>query len=283
MRIASRNSLFQANKNYFNVGNKEPIFISSTFNMEIYMTTLSILKETLKSSELTLSVEGMFSNKRVTLSANNNMTFKWLGSGTNKNVFRIVGEPWVLAIAGMSKTAEGDILDEVKTLRRIAKCGIKVPKPFQGNISATDKDFTFSLDGLWDDQAGSRMAFIQEYLPYIEMKKANNPENFVKLNIIGRTRTNIIAAALRDLSKIQRAYKFTPWGDFQVMYNRSTGNFYVFDPMPTPNPGQFGLKTPDVLLKTWIKQLEDDLFASAQRQRVSKSILERYIKESTLV
>jgi hypothetical protein len=165
------------------------------------------------------------------------LTFTGLGYGSNKRVVAVDGDIWVLAMAGDAPTAVRDVIDEVTTLGLLAKRGIRVPAPFNEAVSPEDAIFKLKIHNLDSDATKEYPSFLQQFLSsltYVEMVKKEGPPNFARNHIVtGGIVPKTIQTTIDDLLKIQDYFKtFGEWGDFQVMYNKTTGEIVVFDPMP---------------------------------------------------
>lgn len=184
------------------------------------------------------------------------LTFTTLGTGSMKRVVRVVGEEWVLALAGDSPGAKTDIDGEVKTLIELHGGRVRVPKPFD---SSTLTEIVFPLTVVNTDSGDEKAypAFLQQFLSsptWVEMAKLDKKEDFAKNKIVegGRVPTTI-DTTLADLRAILNFFNTVrEWGDFQVMYNTLNGQVVVFDPLPT-NEARLDFKG---LVKHWIDDIE---------------------------
>ena len=164
-------------------------------------------------------------------------TFTGLGYGSNKRVVAVDGDIWVLAMAGDAPTAVKDVVDEVTTLNLLAKNGIRVPDPFSEGVSPDDVIFKLKIHNLDSDATKEYPSFLQHFmssLTFVEMVKKEGPATFAKNHIVANgVVPKTIDTTIADLVKIRDYFKqFGEWGDFQVMYNKTTGEIVVFDPMP---------------------------------------------------
>lgn len=165
------------------------------------------------------------------------LTFRTLGTGSMKRVVRVEREDWVLALAGDSPAAVKDMQGELKALKTLADAGVRVPEPF---VSGVEGEILFALNVTNTDSGDTKSypAFLQQFLPYQEMGKLKNKNDFAKDFIVN---TSVLPATLHttisDLKKILARLKVKEWGDFQVIYQKETGFVYVFDPLPENNSG----------------------------------------------
>jgi len=196
----------------------------------------------LQATGFDLEISGSFGrSKTITLTmwpgSPNPQTFRTLGSGSMKRVVRVENEDWVLAMAGDSPAAPADMRSEVDTLKELAAAGVRVPEPFMTG-EAGEILFTLELNNTDSGDAKRYPVFLQQFLPYQEMDKLKDRMNFAKDFIVpGQKLPASLATTITDLKAILRQLKVREWGDFQVIYHRTTGYVYVFDPLPTNNSG----------------------------------------------
>ncbi len=223
------------------------------------------LKGILSKGVYTMNIVGAFGKpKTVTLTAppGTNLTFTTLGTGSMKRVVKVDNENWVLALSGDSDAAKTDMDGEVSTLLGLALHRIRVPQPFRTTI--TKDEILFEMTVYNEDIGDEKVypAFIQQYLPYVEMDKIARKEDFAKNSILqGNVVPATIQTTVDDLTTILTRLKQREWGDFQVMYDRQTGYVYVFDPLPDNNSGTSFVP----LVKRWLDDIE--IARELQRRR----------------
>jgi hypothetical protein len=192
------------------------------------------------------------------------LTFRCLGAGTNKCVYRVVDQPWVLAMSGNNRSvANGSVKEEVETLLRIGTAGLRVPKPFDNESrvdpvrAASEYYFDIDIEDEVDGEPGNgTRAFIQELIAFdVEMPKKikAEKENYDTNHILHpeRKRRPSFDRSLADITGILTYFRVNPWGDFQVLYNRTNGYVYVFDPLKTDPLRDENVR----ILEKWIADL----------------------------
>lgn len=187
--------------------------------------------------------------------------FQYLGAGTNKLAFRVVGTNWVLCLGKTGHQVEAHTFQtEIDTLLRLGRNGVRVPAPFETNIQTANVLFQVNVVG---DEEVTVPAFIMQFMPtgarFREVPK-NPPmarRNFMSINAMnGSMARPTTRQTFDDLNVIHGEMAQRPWGDFQVMYDRMNGQVIVFDPLDTdPNQQQY-LAT----LDGWIDDLEPAIY-----------------------
>lgn len=182
--------------------------------------------------------------------------FDWLGAGTNKIAVRVAGTPWVLLFGKNSgQVVKHTFKEEVETLRALGIRGLRVPAPFTAGAQAV---YLFNIVLTFDGEQPTVPAFLQGYMSsdqYVEMKKKTpkQRDDFARTAIvIGGRVPATIGATLADLTLIREQFHASPWGDFQVMYNKFTGELTVFDPLPNDPNAEAYLHSID----TWLKDIQ---------------------------
>jgi len=182
------------------------------------------------------------------------LTFTSLGTGSMKRVVRIVGQDWVLALAGDSDAAEADMLGEVKTLQMLGVAGVKVPMPF---TEARPEELLFKLTIQNQDMGEMEVpVFLQEFLPrtaWVEMVKLEGAAGFAKSTMVtDGIVPGHIGTTVARLAKILDQMKIAEWGDFQIMYNKIDGEVVVFDPLPANTSGKSFIP----LVEGWLRDIQ---------------------------
>jgi hypothetical protein len=182
-------------------------------------------------------------------------TFTSLGTGSMKRVVRIVGQDWVLAVAGDSDAAEADMLGEVKTLQLLGTAGILVPMPF---TEGRPEELLFKIRILNQDMGEMDVpVFLQQFLPrtaWVEMVKLEGAATFAKTTMVtDGIVPGHIGTTVTRLAKILDQLKISEWGDFQIMYNKLDGEVVVFDPLPTNTSGKSFIP----LVEGWLRDIQE--------------------------
>lgn len=229
--------------------------------------TLDQVKAIIEGQPLVLSQENR--NWQLKFDRQSEYGFSGLGAGTGKHVFRIrKGQEnldWVFCFPAWpnSRNAQRDIKQEVEILERLGKEGVVVPIPFQdGKVGAADI-VGFTLSNTDSGFHGETSGFFLEYLDlrgrYVEMpKKGADKEARGKWlqEVIERYKpgsTKHLHATRRTFSKIRNAWDIKKWGDFQVLYDRSTGELVVID----PNNETTSAKDTEYILEKWEEDLKE--------------------------
>ncbi len=102
-------------------------------------------------------------------------------------------------------------------------------------------------------------AFAQKRIRGAELGKSEDRFATFSRSICNANEENM-QNTYRDLANIYSAFEQNPWGDFQLLYEKSTGYVYVFDPAPITQLGNsFGpLKVLDDLMKDLHKHIATD-------------------------
>jgi hypothetical protein len=181
--------------------------------------------------------------------------FGTLGAGTNKMAVLVNGTSWVLLFGKTGRRVELDSFrEEVDTLRALATRGLRVPRPIDGGQAT----YHFTITVFNDGDEPVVPAFLQAFMSredFVEMTKATEQDRdaFARNHIVTAGRVpSTIDTTLADLRKIRQEMAQTPWGDFQVMYQKSTGFLYVFDPLRV-DPNQRKYLTS---IDTWLRDIE---------------------------
>jgi len=182
------------------------------------------------------------------------LTFKYLGAGSNKmvaQVYKTSALPWVLCWQSNERYqgAYRDFKDEVETLQRLGKPdgtlrGCRVPLPFPVPGEPVNELFQFNVDNWESGDVADVWAFVIEFLDmanrYIEYKKKEGDlAGFLEKKCFAPNRAEAkkhVKSTRDTFDAIVRKWKQKTWGDFQVLYDKQTGELVVFDPLSDSTP-----------------------------------------------
>ncbi|KAI9655027.1 MAG: ATP-dependent RNA helicase dbp2 [Alyxoria varia] len=205
------------------------------------------------------------------------LTFQYLGGGTNKSVFWVVqkGVPtsWVLCFNTNERDKKDTALHflggEVKILNRLGKPakngkpGCHVPQPFPYPNNPEDAIFPFLVEKREGYGTTPVYALVIEYFDlktsYVEMdKKEKDKGAFLERECFARDKVKAkqhVGATRDSFDAIKAHWADEPWGDFQVLYGLKDGKLVVFDPFVELNPTD--KNTIDQVLIRWEKDIAD--------------------------
>ncbi|PHH89825.1 hypothetical protein CDD83_5151 [Cordyceps sp. RAO-2017] len=206
--------------------------------------TLSQVKKLIADQKLILSHNG----KQWELSFEQESEYKFsaLGAGTGKHVFRIqhvtASLDWVLCFPTFpdKRDAERDLRKEMDILQRLGQAGVAVPVPFRDGAAGQADLIRFELSNMDSGFEGHTFGFFLQYLDlkerYVEMaKKGANKHargDWLQRMIDTHKPDSLqnISVTKTSFHKILNAWTAEVWGDFQVVYDRKTGELMVIDP-----------------------------------------------------
>lgn len=197
-----------------------------------------------------------------TASQSDMLTFTSLGNGSMKRVVRIVGEEWVLAMAGDSSMAMQDMTGEVKTLNLLGTAGILVPQPFN-EAKPEELIFTLKVTGENGDERDTP-CFLQQFLSrdsWVEMPKLVGKDTFAQDTMLNGGVPSHIDVSVDRLARILDQLRVKEWGDFQIMYNKINGEVVVFDPLPENKSGKSFIP----LVERWLGDIRTAKQEAAQK------------------
>ncbi|KAM4066458.1 hypothetical protein HRG_000557 [Hirsutella rhossiliensis] len=207
--------------------------------------SLSQIKAVVERRKLHMKREEKSKKWVLSLEEKSEYRFSALGAGTGKHVFRVHDGTsdlnWVFCFATFpgNKNTEQDIKAEMEILLRLGKEDVVVPSPFRKGEEGMAGFVEFKLDNPDADFNGTTYGFFLEYLDldkrYVEMVKKGADKNArgkwlqqtIDANMISKQNIN---TTKRSFQKIRSAWLTKQWGDFQTVYDRTTGALMVIDP-----------------------------------------------------